>query len=173
MLKLAQSRPNSASLSSLHLGLQLHLQTRLIMASKCISQFTRSWPSSACPQLLEHSLPAHLWVHSISVSNSISNLTWSRPPSASLNLLDYSLQDCLITASCCIFKMRRWVYRDTGVTEVEWVMGSIYLADPRVDRHHLISISSYLITQWKYTLYHSKLLFLLALSSIWWILHAG
>jgi len=26
---------------------------------------------------------------------------------------------------------------------MEWVMGSIYLADPRVDRHHLISISSY------------------------------
>jgi len=36
------------------------------------------------------------------------------------------------------------VYGDTGVTEVERVTGSIYSSDPRVDRHHLISISSYL-----------------------------
>jgi len=35
------------------------------------------------------------------------------------------------------------VYTNTGVTEVDRVMGSIYLADPGVDRHHLISISSY------------------------------
>jgi hypothetical protein len=35
------------------------------------------------------------------------------------------------------------VYRDTRVTEVKRVTGSIYSADPRVDRHHLISISSY------------------------------
>jgi len=34
------------------------------------------------------------------------------------------------------------VYGDTGVTEVERVTGSIYLADPGVDRH-LISILSY------------------------------
>ena len=35
------------------------------------------------------------------------------------------------------------MYGDTGVTEVERVTGSIYSADPGVDRHHLISISSY------------------------------
>jgi len=35
------------------------------------------------------------------------------------------------------------VYGDTGVTEVERVTGSIYSTDPGVDRHHLISISSY------------------------------
>jgi len=35
------------------------------------------------------------------------------------------------------------VYGDTGVMEVHRVMGSIYSADPGVDRHHLISISSY------------------------------
>jgi len=48
-----------------------------------------------------------------------------------------------ITASKYIFIERWRVYGDTGVTEVERVTGSIYLADPRVDRHHLISISSY------------------------------
>jgi len=35
------------------------------------------------------------------------------------------------------------VYGDTGVTEVDRVTGSIYSADPGVDRHHLNSISSY------------------------------
>ena len=34
------------------------------------------------------------------------------------------------------------MYGDTGVKEVERVMGSIYSADPGVDRQHLISISS-------------------------------
>jgi len=35
------------------------------------------------------------------------------------------------------------VYGDTGIPEVDRVMGSIYLADPGVDRHHLILISSH------------------------------
>ena len=35
------------------------------------------------------------------------------------------------------------MYGDTGVTEVERVTGSIYSADPGVDRHDLISILSY------------------------------
>ena len=34
------------------------------------------------------------------------------------------------------------MYGDTGVTEVASVTGSIYSADPGVDRHYLISISS-------------------------------
>jgi len=40
--KLARLLPPSAALSSHALGLQVHLQTRLIMASEYISQFTRS-----------------------------------------------------------------------------------------------------------------------------------
>ena len=35
------------------------------------------------------------------------------------------------------------MYGDTGVTKVDRVTGSIYSVDPAVDRHHLISISSY------------------------------
>jgi len=36
-------------------------------------------------------------------------------------------------------RTERWrVYGDTGMTEVDWAIGSIYLRDPRVDRHHLI-----------------------------------
>jgi len=37
--KLARSQPPSASLSSLDLSLKVHLQTRSITASKCISEF--------------------------------------------------------------------------------------------------------------------------------------
>ena len=53
------------------------------------------------------------------------------------------LLTCSIPASKYILKERRWVYGDTGVTEVDIVMGSIYSAAPGVDRHHLISISLY------------------------------
>jgi len=42
-----------------------------------------------------------------------------------------------------IFKERQRLYGDTGVMEVVTVTGSIYSADPGVDRHHLISISSH------------------------------
>jgi hypothetical protein len=59
------------------------------------------------------------------------------------------------------------VQRDTGVTAVERVTGSIYSADPRVDRHHIISISSY------HTLKIHTVPFptfgLTPLSTIWWI----
>ena len=46
-------------------------------------------------------------------------------------------------ASKYILTERRQVYGDTAVTEVARVTGSVYSADPRVDRHHLIPISSY------------------------------
>jgi len=76
----------------------------------------------------------------------ISILARSQSPSESLNSHDYGLQvhlqTCSITASKYIFKERQLVYQDTGAMEVERVTGSIYSADPGVDRHHLISISS-------------------------------
>ena len=97
--KLARSPHTSASLSSLDLGPQVHLQTCSIPASKCISEFTRCQSPSASPK-------------------------------------------CSMTASKYIFKERWWVYGYTWVTEVDRVMASIYFADPGVDRHHLISISS-------------------------------
>jgi len=80
MSKLAWSRLRSVSLSSLDLGLQLHLWTRSITASKCIFKLAGSrWsrpqrqspnsldhgPQSASPNSLGHGLPVHLWVHSM------------------------------------------------------------------------------------------------------------
>jgi len=48
-------------------------------------------------------------------------------------------------ASRYIFKERRPWYGDAGLTEVDRVTGTKYLVDPRVDKHHLISISLYYI----------------------------
>jgi len=64
-------------------GLQVHLPTRSITASKCISTLAWSRPLSVSPNLLNQGLQVHLWV------------TWSRPPSTSPNLLDHGLQGYL------------------------------------------------------------------------------
>jgi len=78
-----------------------------------------------------------------------SKFTRLQPPSVSPDSHDYDLQVNLqtrsITTSKYIFKEQRRVYGDTEVTEVERVTGSIYSADPGVDRHHLFL--SYLIIQ--------------------------
>jgi len=69
-------------------GLQVHPQTRSIMASKCISKLARSQASSASPKLLDHGFQTR----SITASKCISNNARSWPPSASPNSLDHSLQ---------------------------------------------------------------------------------
>jgi len=124
--------------------LQVHLQTRTITASEYISPYTWSRPLSARPNLLNHYLQVHLQTRSITASECISKLTPTRPVSShGHDLQVYLPTRIMIMASKYIFKERWWLYRDKGVPEVDRVMGSIYLADPGVDRHHLISISSY------------------------------
>jgi len=122
------SRPPSASPNLLDHGLQVYLQTRSITACK----FARSWPPSASPNSLDPGFHVHLQTRSIPASKCISEFIRSPSPSASqTRSIKY------------IFKERRRLYGDTGVTEVDRVTGSISSADPGVDRHHLISISSY------------------------------
>jgi len=145
--KLARLRPPNL----LDHSLQVYLQIRSITASKCISKLARSRPPNISPNSLDYGLQAYPQLRSITAST----LARSRPPSVYLNSLDYGLQVRTITASKCISKLARsqppstsfrsdgGVYGDTGVTEVERVTGSVYLADHGVDRHHLISISSY------------------------------
>ena len=141
--KLAQLLPRS---SHDH-ALQVHLQTRQLKASKCICEFTRFRSPNASPHTLDPGPQVPLSVHSILVSKFISKPALSRPPCASLSSLDLCHQvhpqNHSITASKYILRQRRRGYGDTAVTEVDRVMGSIYLADPRVDRHPIISISSY------------------------------
>jgi len=116
----------------------VHLQTPSITASN----LARSRPPSSSLNPLDYGLQSR----TITASKCISKLTRSPPPNVSLNSLDYGLQvhlqTRLIKASKNIFKERQRLYRDTGVTVVERVMGSIYSAHPGVDRH-LISILSY------------------------------
>jgi len=129
------------------------------MASKCISTLARSrptstslspldhWSPSASPILLNPCLQVPIWTCSITPSKWISEFTGSQSPSPSPHSLDpglqVHLQICSIMASKYMIKQRRQVYRDTVVTEVDIVTGSVYSADPGVDRHHLISISSH------------------------------
>jgi len=111
--------------------------------SECISKFTRSRPPSVSPDRLDYGLQDHMIV----ASKCISKLARSQPPSESLNSDDHGLEVHLqtrsITASEYIFNQWQWVFGNTGVPEVERVMGSIYSADPGVYTHYLISTSSY------------------------------
>ena len=84
---------------SLDHRLQVHLQTRSITASQCISEFPIT--ASKClsklvrlrpPSSHDHGLQLHLRTRSITASKCISKLGRSRPPSSSLNFFDHSLQ---------------------------------------------------------------------------------
>jgi len=123
-----QSPPRTPPILINH-GLQVYLPRCSIMASKCISELTWSRPPRASPNLLNHGLQMHLRVHSISVSNCIPKLAQSRPPCASLSSLDLSLLVQLQTPSITAFKSicrdQRRVLRDTGVSGVDRVTGSI------------------------------------------------
>ena len=113
------------------------------MFSECISKFTRSRPPSVCLNTLDYGLQVHLLTPSITVSKCISKLARLQPPSSHDHGLQVHLQTGSITAWEYIFKVCRPVSGNIGVTEVDRVTGSIYSADPRVDTHHTISISSY------------------------------
>jgi len=89
-------------------------------------------PPSTRPISLDHGLQVHLQTRSTTASKCISEFTRSPSPSATqTRSIKY------------IFKERRRLYGDTGVTEVDRVTGSIYSADSGEDRHHLISIFSH------------------------------
>jgi len=124
----------------------VHLQTRSITASQCISEFTQSRSPIASPTSLDHGLKVHVQTPSISASECISEFTRFWPPSASLSSLYLGLQVHLsnrsITACKYIVNERRQVYGDTGVMEVDRATGSTYSGAPWVARHLLIFISS-------------------------------
>jgi len=127
-----QSPPSTPPILIDH-GLAVYLESSAMMASKGISEFTRSWPPSACPNSLDPGLKVHLHIRSITASKCISTLIRSGPPSTSLSSLDLGLQVHLqtrsIRASKYICKEQQRLSRHTGVMEVDWVMGSIYSGD--------------------------------------------
>ena len=75
-----------------HSLLQMHLQTRSITDSECISEFARSLPPSASQNSLYHGLGVYLWVCPTFSSNCIFKLAWSWPQSEVLSSLDLCLQ---------------------------------------------------------------------------------
>jgi len=105
----------SSSANLLDCGLQLHLQTCSIMASKCISNVAQSQLPIASPNSLNCSLQLHLQTCSIAACMWISKLTPLRPPSASPNPLHQGLW------------LYRWVhsimiFRSTATLgNIEWV----------------------------------------------------
>jgi len=98
--KLARSWPPSASPNSLDRDLQVHLQSRSIMASKCISELARSQPSSVSLHMPDYSLHVRM----ITASKCISKLARSRPRRVSLSSLDRHFQALLelLTSTACI-----------------------------------------------------------------------
>ena len=110
-------------------ALQGYLPTHSFTASKLITEFTQSQPLCASPNSLDPSLQVHPWVPSIPGYMCISNLAWSWLPSAPLSSLALSLQVLPQSHSIMVsqYIVREWwrVYGDTGVTEVNRLMGSI------------------------------------------------
>jgi len=86
-------------------GLQAHLQTLSITASKCITELAPSQPVSASPNSVDHDLQVHLQTHLNTASKCCSKLAPLQPPGVSRHLHDYRLQVCPITTSKCITKI--------------------------------------------------------------------
>ena len=97
--------PPSASSNLLGHGLQVCLQTCMIIAS----QFAQSWPPTVSLSGYADSSQVHLWGHSMSASKCNPILTQSPGSSASPNSLDYGLQvhGCVYSmfGSKCISKL--------------------------------------------------------------------
>jgi len=90
------------------LTLQILLQSRLIMASKCISKLPRSWLWSTSLSSLDHGVQLYPLTHSITASQ----FPQSWHPRASPNSLNHGLGVFLyvhlITASKCISNLSPW-----------------------------------------------------------------
>jgi len=119
-------RHRSASLPNYRL--QIHhllvlLQSRSIMAFKCISKLARSQPACVSPNLLDYSLQ----VSTIMAFKCICKLAWSRPPSASPNSLDYGLQfhlePCSNLAAKCITKLARLQPPSVSPISLDYTLG--------------------------------------------------
>ena len=130
--KLAPIQPPSASpnlfdyclqvhlLSSLNLGLQVHLHSGLVAASQCSSELPRSQPPSASPNSFDDGLPVHLQTRSIMASKCISHFTPSWPPCPSPKQLDHSLQ---LYCQETTVGVQRYRCNTGGMSETEYVFG--------------------------------------------------
>jgi len=118
IFKLAPSRPPSASLSSLDLSLQVHIQTRSITASKCITEFTRSTsPSASQTRSIKYIFKERQRLYGDTGVTEVDRVTGSirsRPRSISLSSLDPHFQAhlALLSSTGCSqsrYSVCRWV----------------------------------------------------------------
>jgi hypothetical protein len=100
---LARSWPPSACPNSLDHSFPVHLRTRSITATKCISKLARSQPRNVSLTSHDYSLQ----VGTITASQCISELTRSRLPSSHDHGLQVHLQTCPIAASKYISQSTR------------------------------------------------------------------
>jgi len=100
---LAWSGSPSESPNSLNHGLQVHLHSRSITATKCISKLARLKP----PSLQHHGLQVHLHTRTIVASKCITNLARSLPSTVHPNSHDYGLLVRWNTAYKCIIEVTR------------------------------------------------------------------
>ena len=84
---------------SINHGLQVRLQTRSILASKCISNVAQSRPQSASLSSLNHGLHVYIQTSSIMAFKCISKLARSWSWSASVTWLDHGLPVYIQTRS--------------------------------------------------------------------------
>ena len=107
--------PWSTALILLDHGLLVHLQTRSIIATKCISNLPQLRPPSSIDQRilcasqnsLDYGLGVHVETGLFTASKCISRLLRLWPPSSHDGGLQMNLQARLITASKCIFNHAR------------------------------------------------------------------
>jgi len=100
-------------------SLQVHLQTRSITASNCVSKLARSRTPSASPKSLNHGFQVHLQTCSIVASKWISKLPRSRPQSVSLSSLNRHFQAHLEAGQvrlCISYNEMMFIY--PGVAEI-------------------------------------------------------
>jgi hypothetical protein len=124
--------PPSTRPNSLDYGLQVHLQTRSITASKCISKLAQSWPPSVCPNSLDHGIQ----VPTIMASKCIYTLARSLPSSVSLNSLDYGLQVHLQSRSIMASKVHLQTRSITPPACIPEFTQSSFSGAPRIALKH-------------------------------------
>jgi phenolic acid decarboxylase len=90
-----------------------------------------------------HGIQVHHQSRSITDSNCITTVVQLRPSYSHDHRIQVCLQVFFIAVMKCISKGQRLVYSATRGTVMDRVKRSKYLAQPGVDRHHLISVSPY------------------------------
>ena len=83
ILKVFGTQPPNASLSSLNVSLQVHLQTGSIMASRSIFGFSQSRPSRVSPNSHSHSCGMYLCIDLIAIFRHPSNGSQELPAARS------------------------------------------------------------------------------------------